>query len=95
MSLLNDVAGPALTPWYDDLSELISFGRVMCEVDGWFDQKVAFDYVEKPYKWHPEHETWVAHGRPMPPERGDTDELDRRRWQRFVEEFNVRPSDDE
>ena len=46
-----------------------------------------FDYFEKPWKWQPEYEAWLAAGCPAPPD--DEVKISERtlasmRWERFV-----------
>lgn len=50
--------------WYEDRSEVVSFGRVYHELEGFGDVSDIFYYFEKPHKWTHEYERWVALGRP-------------------------------
>lgn len=46
-----------------------------------------FDYFEKPWKWQPEYEAWLAAGCPTPPDyevKISERTLASMRWERFV-----------
>jgi len=47
---------PADTGWFADYSELLSFASIL-----------VLHYFEKPWSRDPEHEAWIASGRPVEP----------------------------
>ncbi len=52
--------------WFTDYEELLSFARVLEECGAFVeDTKMLLTYFEKPWKWTPEHEKWIALGRPI------------------------------
>ena len=65
------------TEWWEDRSYVTEFGRLLYEADILDIAPLIMDYFEKPWKWTPEHEAWVALDRPTP-EGGD--------WDRFIRE---------
>jgi hypothetical protein len=51
--------------WFDDPAEVVTFGRALYHAGGIDDDPDdAFDYIERPWKWDPEHDAWVDYGRP-------------------------------
>lgn len=47
--------------WYADADEVLRFAKVLHEA-GLLNE--AIEYFERPDRWTPEHERWVAAGRP-------------------------------
>jgi len=45
--------------WYEHHDELLAFARHMVEADDW-DAQALLAYLEKPWKWTPERNVWVA-----------------------------------
>jgi hypothetical protein len=56
--------------WYLDRSEVVEVGRMLVETDYLTNPTETLDYIEKPWKWTPERDLWVAAGRPDPTDPG-------------------------
>jgi hypothetical protein len=73
--------GPQVLPrWYAEPDQVLTFGRVLADAELLDDDtaKAAFDYIEKPYKWDPEHAIWDVSGHPT------SDADDNWRWKKFL-----------
>jgi len=58
---------PADTGWFADYSELLSFASILVAADILTDVGDVLHYFEKPWSRDPEHEAWIASGRPVEP----------------------------
>lgn len=50
--------------WWETHTELVAFARVLVDSQGTLEAADVIRYLEKPWKWGPEYERWVALGRP-------------------------------
>jgi hypothetical protein len=50
--------------WLNVYTEVVNFGGVLLAVGELPDAEALQYYYEKPHKYTPEHESWVAAGRP-------------------------------
>ncbi len=52
--------------WYHDHAELSEVAAVLADVYAWECVEDVLRFLEKPWKWTPERNRWVALGRPDP-----------------------------
>jgi hypothetical protein len=50
--------------WFESISDLIEFGRVLVAIDSTPTCNDLLYYFEKPEKWIPEHDVWITQGCP-------------------------------
>lgn len=50
--------------WIADHGELVAFARVLESACAFVHRGDVIDYFAEPHKWSPEHERWIAMGRP-------------------------------
>ena len=62
-------------PWFASIEEAFTFAGVLVRADRLDTPQLVLDYFEKPYKWSPEHDNWVACDRP---------DLDDEGWTTFL-----------
>jgi hypothetical protein len=63
------MSSPPHLDWYEVHVELLEFGRVIGEVNGWTRDEMV-DYFEKPWKWTPEYKIWDGCRCPTPGDKG-------------------------
>jgi hypothetical protein len=73
-------APPPHPVWYADPDQVLAFGRVLADADllEADTAAAAFDYIDKPFKWDPEHAIWDVSGRPT------SDPEQNWQWKRFL-----------
>lgn len=49
--------------WCNSHDEIVAFGRILVSNYDW-TMAEFFRYLEKPWKWSPEHAVWVKAGKP-------------------------------
>lgn len=73
-----------MSNWYDDFDERLRFADVLIELDFLETPRDAVYYMEKPWKYDGEYETWVGCGEPWHDEQG---------WNFFVKKLEQRESE--
>jgi hypothetical protein len=59
--------------WIERPGLVLLFGRILAAYYDW-ETRDVFYYFEKPWKWTPEYERWIALGCPESPKPGTLDE---------------------
>lgn len=59
--------------WFESYDEVVLFARVLVATFDW-DADNLLSYLEKPWKWTPEHADWCAEGRKESLTKGKTDD---------------------
>jgi hypothetical protein len=50
--------------WFADPDEVLRFGTALVDADEFEKPRDVLEYIEKPWKWDPEHFQWAELGRP-------------------------------
>lgn len=52
-------------PWYTDHRELFAVAQMLTAADWLTTARDVVDFIEKPTKYIPERDLWIAHNRPV------------------------------